>query len=126
MSFEGHTAGIRVLRTFNDGVRFVSGSEDKSIKSWDIGSKSCLSTLIGHENIISDLVIYDEKRVVSGDKSAKLKVWDIETGKVVQDIDTQKGDERDIGEVMSIALKADKTVLTTHVDDPVLKFWSNM
>jgi len=38
-SFEGHDASIRVLTAFSDGVRFLSGSDDKSIKLWDVGTR---------------------------------------------------------------------------------------
>jgi len=122
-SFEGHGASIRVLRAFSDGVRFLSGSDDMSIKLWDIGSQSCISTLAGHQERVSDLVIYDEKTVVSGDKAGILNVWDLETGKAIQEISTKDG-ENDIEQVTSVAVKKDKTVLTTLGMDPVLKFWS--
>jgi len=61
--------------------------------------------------------------VVSGDKAGILKVWDLETGKAIQEISTKDG-ENDIAQVTSIAVKKDKTVLTTLATDPVLKFWS--
>jgi len=122
-SFKEHGASIRVLRACSDEVRFLSGSEDKSIKLWDIGSQSCISTFSGHQEKVYDLVIYDEKTVVSGDMAGILIVWDLETRTAIQEISTKDG-KNDIAKVTSIALKEDKTVLTTLGDDPVLKFWS--
>jgi len=126
VSFEGHTASIRVLRALSDKVRFLSGSDDKSIKLWDIGSgigsQICISTLNGHQERVSDLVIYDENTVVSGDKAGILKVWDLKTGTAIQEISTKDSDNV-IEQVTSIAMKKDKTVLTSLGDGPVLKFW---
>ena len=35
---------------FPDGRRVVSGSEDKTLKVWDVATGECVATLEGHSN----------------------------------------------------------------------------
>jgi len=56
--------------------------------------------------------------VVSGDKAGILKVWDLETGKGVHEIVAHNSEQ-----ITSIAVKMDGTLLTTHVEALVIKFW---
>ena len=45
----------------------VSGSNDKTIKTWDITSGSCLSTLRGHSGVVRSVCFSsDGKKLTSG------------------------------------------------------------
>jgi len=116
-SFEGHAKIVSMLKPLNK-VRFLSGSDDFSIKLWDLASQSCSLTFIGHQQTISDVVVYDSNTIISGDKQGTLKFWSLETGTILREI---KAHETYIS---SIAVKSDKTLLTTHGGDPIVKFWS--
>jgi WD40 repeat protein len=60
----------------------VSGSEDRTVKVWDLESGVELVTLNGHEQVIwSVAVTSDGQRVVSGSDDGTLKVWDLESGR---------------------------------------------
>jgi len=115
-SFEGHGKIVRMLKSLNDGVRFLSVSDDCDIKLWDLNSQNCILTFLGNQDFVSD-VVYDRNNIVSGHKGGLLKFWDLETGKVVKEIKAHETI------VSSIAVKSDKTLLTTHGEDPILKFW---
>jgi len=115
-SFEGHGKIVRMLKSLNDGVRFLSVSDDCDIKLWDLNSQNCILTFLGNQDFVSD-VVYDRNNIVSGHKGGLLKFWDLNTGKVVREIKAHETN------VSSIAVKSDKTLLTTHGEDPILKFW---
>jgi len=101
-----------------DEVRFLSGSDDFNIKLWDLTSQSCILTFKGHQQIISDVVVYDSNTIVSGDKQGTLKFWSLKTSEILTEIKAHETN------VSSIAVKSDKTLLTTHGGDPTVKFWS--
>ena len=59
----------------------VSCSWDKTIKTWDITSGSCLSTLTGHQSRVTSVHFSpDGKRLVSGSWDKTVMVWDPSTG----------------------------------------------
>lgn len=49
---KGHNRIITTSSLNYDGKLIISGSEDRTIKVWDSKSGKCLSSLIGHENVI--------------------------------------------------------------------------
>ena len=58
----------------------VSGSSDKTIKTWDITSGSCLSTLRGHtDGVWSVCFSSDGKQLTSGSKDKTVRNWDLAT-----------------------------------------------
>ncbi len=104
MKLIGHTSTVSSLTTWNDKI--ISGSEDKTIKIWNIhpsnlknqefdkeptqsktDSSSCLGietrncemTLEGHTNVVSCLDILNNK-IISGSYDHTVKIWNIENG----------------------------------------------
>ena len=43
---------------FPDGRRVVSGSEDKTLKVWDVATGECVATLKGHSKEVRCGVLY--------------------------------------------------------------------
>jgi outer membrane protein assembly factor BamB len=73
----GHRDMVYSLAAF-DGKLF-SGSEDRTIKVWDLKTGECTATLRGHRGAISSLAVFDGK-LFSGSWDHTIKVWDLETG----------------------------------------------
>ena len=64
-----------------DGRRAVSGSEDPTLKVWDLEQGALLATLKGHgDGVWAVAVTPDGRRAVSGSADRTLKVWDLEQG----------------------------------------------
>ena len=78
---KGHTNRVTCLFLSADGRRVVSGSNDATLRIWDIETGECLNVLKGHTSRVHSLVqSADGRRVVSGSNDATLRIWDIETG----------------------------------------------
>ena len=78
---EGHTGEVCCLAVA--GTRLVSGSDsvDKSIKVWQMGTSvlwPCERTLLGHDDRVNILLIWQDKVLSSSDCS--VCVWNIGTG----------------------------------------------
>ena len=58
----------------------VSGSYDETIKTFDITSGSCLSTLRGHTDVVSSVCFSsDGKKLTSGSEDSTVRNWDPST-----------------------------------------------
>eukprot|EP00919_Chromeraceae_sp_WS-2016_P050662 GHVR01120077.1.p1 GENE.GHVR01120077.1~~GHVR01120077.1.p1 ORF type:complete len:449 (+),score=86.22 GHVR01120077.1:39-1385(+) len=71
----------------------LSASRDKTIKAWEIFTRQCVFTLVGHDNWVRGVAVHPSGRYViscSDDKS--MRVWDAESGQEVSKLaDAHKG-----------------------------------
>lgn len=80
-TLEGHTSVVLTLVVAPDGRRVVSGSEDGTIRVWDLASGVCLHTLEAHKDGVRGVAVTpDGHRIVSQSWDRSLKVWDLESG----------------------------------------------
>ncbi|XP_037093242.1 lissencephaly-1 homolog [Pollicipes pollicipes] len=60
------------------GPLLASGSRDKTIKIWDVGSGQCLFTLIGHDNWVRGLVFHPGGQfLLSASDDKTVRVWSL-------------------------------------------------
>jgi len=69
----GHTGAVRCVLGLGD-FRFVSGSEDGTLKVWDAEGK-CENTLEGHTDFVSCVAAMGEGVVVSGSYDKTIRCW---------------------------------------------------
>jgi WD40 repeat protein len=66
----------------------ASGSDDRTVKIWDIATQQCLHTLEGHTNLIRSLDFSpDGKLLVSGSLDQTLKLWSVSTGNCLKTLE---------------------------------------
>ena len=105
----GHNDGNDIwgLIELNNG-NLVSGSNDKSIKIWDLENKSCVKTLTGHSGYVFSLLEHTSGKLISGggydDRTSR--VWDVISGECTNILKYYGGiwDMKELpnGEVLSI------------------------
>ena len=65
--FIGHENAVRCTALSNDDTLLVSGSDDKTIKVWDVRNGQHIRTLSGHKNnVMGCCLTYDDRFVISG------------------------------------------------------------
>ncbi|MBS0606477.1 MAG: WD40 repeat domain-containing protein [Parachlamydiales bacterium] len=77
----GHEGKVRTI--VNANGKIISGSNDTTIKIWDLETRECTHTLRGHSAAVSCLA-FDNGKIVSGSIDGMIHVWDSETGNHVK------------------------------------------
>jgi WD40 repeat protein len=83
-TLEGHGGEVTAVAVTPDGRRAVSGSDDNTLKVWELERGAGLVTLKGHDNWVNSVAVTSDGRLaVSGSRDKTLKVWQIEEGAVL-------------------------------------------
>ena len=70
------------LAVTQDGRHAVSGSDDGSVRLWDLTRGRTLATLTGHRRPVwAVAVTADGSRAVTGSSDKSVRVWDLDTGR---------------------------------------------
>jgi len=63
----GHTSVVIPIAMTSDGSKIISGSADKSVKVWSLGTGQCINTFKGYTNAVSIVAISsDQTEIFSG------------------------------------------------------------
>ncbi len=101
-----------------DGRRALSGSDDNTLRLWDLATGETLRTLEGHSDWVSAVaVLADGSRVVSGSWDDTLRLWDLATGETLR---VFKGHT---SRVSAVAVLADGRRAVSGSDDNTLRLW---
>jgi WD40 repeat protein len=90
-TFIGHQDWVVAVAVTSDGRQAVSGSDDRSLKLWDLQTGRVLRSFTGHEaTVISVAMSRDGSRVLSASHDGKLRSWDLQTGQLLKTLVTHE------------------------------------
>lgn len=78
--------GVGALAVLPDG-RLASGSDDKTIRLWDLTRGRETARLEGHTHIISSLCVLPDGRVASGSWDHTIRLWNVSTAKEIASLE---------------------------------------
>lgn len=116
----GHVKQLICSDFHNNGYHLVTGSDDNTVRFWDIRRKTCFNTLPAHTKLISDLKFQPQNSrflaTASYDKTCKIwsaKDWSLTRTLVAHD-----------SKVTSISLAEDMSYIATTSLDRKWMLWS--
>ncbi len=114
----GHSDMVRSIAISPDGQTLVSGSNDQTIKIWQLSSGTLKSTLTGHSSWISSVAISPDGEILaSGSGDNTIKIWQLSTGRMVRTLTGHSSG------VNSIAISPDGQTLVSGSADNTIKIW---
>ena len=82
MRLQGHTSWVSAVAVTHDGRHVVSGSNDKTLRVWDLANGRTKITLQGHSNWITAVTVTsDDRHVISSSWDSTVRVWELKDGK---------------------------------------------
>ena len=114
-SLKGHTKNVLCLTLLSEN-KLISGSEDKSIKIWDIDKKNCIETISGNFQRIDSLLNLKNNILIIGTYNL-IKIINIETK---EEISTLVGHEKSICSIISLK----ENILISSSYDNSIKIWN--
>ncbi|WP_341732065.1 hypothetical protein [Microcoleus sp. EPA2] len=117
-TLSGHIIDVVSLALSPDGQTLVSGSNDKTIKIWQLSTGQLLRTLTGHSSLVFSVAISpDGQTLVSGSSDKTIKIWQLSTGQLLRTL-TGHSDW-----VRSVAISPDGQTLVSGSGDGTIKIW---
>lgn len=115
----GHSDEVNTVAVSRDGKTIASGSDDKTVKLWQLYGGNEIRTLKGHSDLIYSVAISpDGKTLVSGSKDNTVKVWNLKTGKQLLNLTGHKA------LINSVAISADNQNIASGSYDNTIKIWN--
>ena len=118
-TLKGHSSDVNSVAFSGDGKLLASGSDDNTIKLWNVANQQEIRTLKGHSTWVWAVAFSpDGKTLASGSADKTIKLWNLETG---EEIGTLKGHSDGVS---SITFSPDGKTLASGSLDKTIKLWN--
>src|SRR4051794_15790556 len=114
----GHGGRVWSVAVSPDGTWAASGSEDNTIKIWDLETGRCRTTLKGHISMVHSVAFTpDGKRILSASFDKSVRVWDASSGRELMTL------KRHTKEIWSVVALRDNARALSGGLDKTLRLW---
>ena len=87
----GHKGWVRSVAVSPDGKWAASGSDDKTVKIWDLETGECRATLKGHTSPVR-FVACQTDYALSSANDGTIRIWDVRARKLLSSLQTDVGE----------------------------------
>ena len=115
--YKGHTNTVWGVTISSDGNVLASGSQDKTVKLWNLRTRQLLRTFDKHQSMVFAVDFSpDNTSIASGSDEGTIYIWDVGSGIIRRRIDT--GDR-----VYKLDFSPDGRFLAAALGDKTSKVW---
>ena len=119
----GHTAHVNSVAFSPDSKKLVSGSQDKTVRLWNVETGELIHILQEHTNVVLSVAFSpDGNTIASGDDNRTIWVWDAHTNQMRykrrRRLSYTYGSE-----VYSLAFSPDSNILASGVRNNTILLW---
>lgn len=119
MTYSGHTDSINCLAFSLDGTQVATGSDDRSIRVWELQSGQLRKLLNEHQKGVTALEFGpDGTTLISGDAEGAVILWDLVTGQAMQKLEGLLSPVTDV----HLSSSSEKLALASSLDGTA-KIW---
>lgn len=119
----GHSEEITSVAFSPDGRTVLSGSQDNTLKLWDVATGQEIRTFNGHSGDVNSVAFSpDGRTVLSGSKDYTLKLWDAATGREIRTF-TRNAELTVSSFATSVAYSPDGQTVVSGSDDNAVTLW---
>ncbi|MEO0769093.1 MAG: NB-ARC domain-containing protein, partial [Cyanobacteria bacterium J06649_4] len=116
----GHKGCVRSLQFIPGTSQLVSGSDDKTVRLWDIEKQTCVYEFSHSSDRIRSIAVSpDGQLLASGGDDRQLVLWDLQTKKLLRTISTRQSRIWSIG----FQQRHNKLLLAAGGDKQTLMLW---
>ncbi|KZP24326.1 hypothetical protein FIBSPDRAFT_1012222, partial [Athelia psychrophila] len=118
--FNGHTDWVKSVVFSPDGQRIASGSDDQTIRIWDVTMGALIAgPFEGHTGWVNSVAFSpDGQRIASGSRDNTIRIWDATTGTLIAGPFEGHADW-----VKSVAFSPDGQRVASSSDDKTIRIW---
>ncbi|BAZ01424.1 serine/threonine protein kinase with WD-40 repeats [Tolypothrix tenuis PCC 7101] len=118
-TLKGHASDVNAVAFATDGLTLASGSDDNTIKLWNIKNNQEIRTLKGHKKWIWAVAFSpDGKTLASGSADKTIKLWNLANGEVINTLKAHTDG------ISSIAFSPDGKTLASSSIDKTINLWN--
>ncbi|HEY1244687.1 MAG TPA: caspase family protein, partial [Hyphomicrobiaceae bacterium] len=118
----GHARDVTSGAFSRDGTHLLTGSEDGTLKFWDLATTRLVRTFSGHKGGVTVVALSpDGSRALSGSKDKTIRLWEVATGRLIRTVYAHLDSS---SEVSSVAFSPDgKRLLSSSRGEGAAKLW---
>jgi WD40 repeat protein len=118
-TFIGHSNSVLSVAISPDGQTLASGSDDKTIKIWNLSTGQEIRTLTGHSNSVQSVAISPDGQTLASGSGENTKIWNLSTGQEIRTLSEYYGYS-----AAPVAISPDGQTLASGSDDKTIKIWN--